>query len=178
MLTGVVCIKIAGAICVVSGCVGTGLSISRSYRRRYRQLEMLRQMMLLLKGEIRYARSELPEAFSHVALRVGPPFSEFLAALTDEMKALTGQSFYELWERHIDGELSASCLSGEDRENLKRLGGQLGFLDQAMQLAAIDLYIEGLNTAIADFGQTVPGKQKVSISLGILSGFFLAVLLI
>lgn len=178
MLTGIVYIKIAGAICVVSGCIGTGLSVSRSYSKRYRQLEMLRQMMVLLKGEIRYARSELPEAFSHVAMRVTPPFSEFLAALSQEMKAMTGQPFHVLWEKHIDAELSASYLSRDDRASLKRLGGQLGFLDQAMQLAAIDLYMEGLNTAIAAFGQTVSQKQKVSLSLGILSGFFLAVLLI
>lgn len=178
MLSGVVYIKIAGAVCVVSGCIGTGLSVSRSYSRRYRQLEMLRQMMVLLKGEIRYARTELPEAFSHVAVRVEPPFSVFLAELSEEMKGMTGQPFHVLWEKHIDRALSGSCLIKEDREALKRLGGQLGFLDQSMQLAAIDLYMEGLHTVIVDFGQTVHQKQKVSISLGILSGFFLAVLLI
>ena len=54
----------------------------------------------------------------------------------------------------------------------------MGFLDQTMQLAAIDLYMEGLNAGIISYGQTVHQKQKVSLSLGILSGFFLAVLLI
>lgn len=178
MLTGVVYLKIVGAICVVSGCIGTGLSVSSSYSRRYKQLEMLRQMMMLLKGEIRYARSELPEAFRNVSMRLASPFSELLLSLSEEMKAMTGQPFHILWEKNIDKELAGTCLSRADKEELKKLGRQLGFLDQTMQLAAIDLYMEGLNAGIISYGQTVHQKQKVSLSLGILSGFFLAVLLI
>lgn len=178
MSVGVICIKIAGILCVVSGCAGIGLSVSRSYRQRYCQLEMLRQMMMLLRGEIRFARSELPEAFAHAAQRVDSPFSEFLNGLAEDMRAMNGQAFAGLWEQHIDKELGTTSLLTEDRDALKRMGSQMGFLDQAMQLAAIDLYLESLNTAILSAGQMMHNKQKVSMSLGILSGFFIAVLLL
>ncbi len=178
MHTGAVFIKVIGAICVISGCAGTGLSVSRSYSRRYRQLGILRQMAVLLRGEIRYACSELPEAFEHVACRIEVPFKNFLMCLADELRLMDGQPFDILWRKHIESSLSGSCLTKEDKEALFRLGGQLGFLDREMQLAAIDLYLDELDASMISFGQTISQKQKLSLSLGILSGLFLTALLV
>ncbi|MGN0205076.1 MAG: stage III sporulation protein AB [Coprococcus sp.] len=177
MLTGAVFIKVIGAICVISGCAGTGLSVSRAYGRRYRQLGILRQMAVLLRGEIRYACSELPEAFEHVAWRIEDPFQSFLKGLADELRLMDGEPFDALWKKHVEESLSVSCLAREDREALFRLGGQMGFLDREMQLAAIDLYLDELDASMLSFGQTISQKQKLSLSLGILSGLFLTALL-
>ena len=178
MHMGAAFIKVIGAICVISGCMGTGLWVSRSYGKRYCQLGTLHRMMMLLRGEIRYACSELPEAFKHVSYRLEPPFSDFLSGLSEELGARDGQSFDVLWRRNIDVYLSGTCLTKGDREALGRLGGQLGFLDRDMQLAAVDLYLEELDISMRNFGQTISQKQKLSFSLGILSGLFLTVLLI
>lgn len=178
MHTAAVFIKAIGAICVISGCAGTGLSVSRSYNRRYRQLGVLRRMAVLLKGEIRYACSELPEAFEHAACRIEAPFRDFLMGLADDLRLMDGQPFDRLWRKHIESSLSGSCLTKEDKEALFRLGGQLGFLDREMQLTAIDLYLDELDASMISFGQTLPQKQKLSLSLGILSGLFLTALLI
>jgi stage III sporulation protein AB len=139
---------------------------------------MLRQMMLLLRGEIRYAKTELPEAFYHVSMRLPQPFSDFLTELSEAMKAMDGQPMYVLWGEYIDRKLSGSCLSADDLEAFKMLGRHLGFLDQDMQLAAIDMYTESLDTTMAALRQSLGQKQKTSLCLGILSGFFLSVLLL
>lgn len=178
MHTGAAFIKVIGVICVISGCVGTGLSMSRSYVRRYRQLEMLRQMTVLLKGEIRFACAELPEAFEHVARRIDPPFSDFLKDLSGELRSMEGKPFHVLWKKHVEGSLGHSCLTKDDLEALIRMGGQLGFLDREMQLAAIDLYLDELDISMKSFGQTISQKQRLSLSLGILSGLFLVILLV
>jgi stage III sporulation protein AB len=135
-------------------------------------------MLMLIRGEIRYARTELPEAFYHAAMRLASPFSEFLKALADEMTAMNGQPFETLWRQYIDRHLSAGSLLEEDLEILKTLGKHLGFLDQDMQLAAIDMCMASLNTTMAALRQNIGQKQKTSLCLGILSGFFLSVLLL
>lgn len=178
MPMAVVYIKVIGAICVISGCGGIGWSVSHSYVSRYRQLGSVRRMIMFLKGEIRYAGSELPEAFEHVAGRMAPPFSTFLLHLSEEMRTMDGRLFDVLWKQNIESGLADTSLTKEDKEALFRLGGQLGFLDREMQLAAVDLYLNELDASMQVIEQVMPQKQKLSLSLGILSGFFLSVLLV
>lgn len=178
MLTGAVYIKIIGVILVISGCTGVGLTVGGNYSRRYRQLEMLKHMVTLLMGEIRYAPAELPEIFLRVAERVSPPFDGFLKGIIGEMSAMDGRTLAQLWREGVERSLSGTCLTREDKNRLDRLGAQLGILDRETQLSVMALYLQELETAMAELGRTMGQKQKVSLSLGLLSGLFLTVILL
>lgn len=59
-----------------------------------------------------------------------------------------------------------------------QMGAFLGYLDKDMQLRTVDLYLQELDREIEDAGESTPGRQKLSKSLGIMGGLFLVLLLI
>ena len=77
--------KLSGAVCILWGAAGTGIWFAGRYRQRILELEQLKQMVFLLKGQILYAGAPLPEAFGTVGRRVagtlGNLFQETAALL-------------------------------------------------------------------------------------------------
>lgn len=69
------------------------------------------------------------------------------------------------------------CLKREDLERLYRLGEQLGYLDQEMQIKGIEFYIEQQRTARKDAEREYREKERVYHCLGIMGGLFLVILL-
>ena len=59
-----------------------------------------------------------------------------------------------------------------------QMGAFLGYLDKDMQLGTLDLYLQELAGEIKAAQESIPGKQKVCRSLGIMGGLFLVLLLI
>ena len=74
--------------------------------------------------------------------------------------------------------LKQSALSAKDKEALMQMGAFLGYLDKDMQLRTVELYLEELDREIQTAGESIPGKQRLCRSLGILGGLFLVLLLI
>lgn len=61
--------KWMGACLVTLGCTGLGQHMARDWRLRLKCLELLRQMMYLLKAEIIYGHTALGEALRRVGER-------------------------------------------------------------------------------------------------------------
>ena len=178
MQTGIIFIKVIGALCVMTGCSGTGLAVGRSCRKRFEQMRQMRQALLLLHGEIRYTGAELPEAVMQAANRCEMPFSDFYEALADKMRQMNGQPLKILWQECAAQYLKQTCLTQEDKQIFLDLGGQIGYLDKKMQLSALEGCTVLLDDGMTELEKSLGQKQKLSMTLGILSGFFLMVLLI
>ena len=171
-------LKIAGACMIVAAASGIGMSFGADLKRRCRELRMLKQLVYMLRGEIKYTKTPLPEAFVHISVRLPAPFGPFLAGVAKEMGMADGRTFGELWRAQIQAALSGSCLSRLDKEQLGTLGEVLGYLDLEMQLSAIDLYLEQLENGIREAQSSIASKQKLYQSLGVAGGIFLVILLI
>lgn len=171
-------LKLLGAILIVVSCTGIGASYSVDLKQHWGELRMLKQMLYMLRGEIKYTKSPLPEAFEHIAPRLPEPFSRFLAETAEQMENLDGQSFPQLWQAQIDRCLSKTHLRKEEKEQLAALGEVLGYLDLDMQLSSIELYLEQLELAIAQSREALATKQKLYQSLGVAGGIFLVILLV
>ena len=178
MQTGIIFIKMSGVICVMMGCGGTGLAVGRSCRKRIEQMRQMRQSLLMLHGEIRYTGAELPEAISETAGRCGKPFSDFYETLSEQMRQMTGQTLKILWQECAVQYLKQTCLTKEDQKIFLDLGNQMGYLDSQMQLSALEGCMALLEDRMTCLEKSLAQKQKLSMTLGILSGFFVMVLLI
>ena len=66
----------------------------------------------------------------------------------------------------------------EIKEQLLRFGESLGYLDRDMQEKAILFYLEDLEHSIETLRKEEPEKSRLFFGMGILSGLFLAVVLI
>lgn len=171
-------IRILGAVLVVAASAGIGFSYSFRLGRRLEQLRQLQRMAMLLKGEISYGCAALPEALSCVGRKLPEPFARFLGQMAGRLREYPDKSFQEVFQEEAEENLGQSALTAKDKEALMQMGAFLGYLDKDMQLKTMELYLQELEREIEDAKDSVPGKQKLCQSLGIMGGLFLAILLI
>ena len=178
MQTWIFFIKIIGAICVMTGCCGAGLAMGVSWKRRYVQLGQMQRSLRMLHGEIRYTGAELPEAIDQIALRQEKPFSDFYHGLSEQMRRMDGQSLKTLWQTEIEKCLNNTYLTKEDKQIFLESGSQLGYLDRQMQLSSLEACMAQIEDNQNMIRKNMKEKQKLSVALGLLSGFFIIILLI
>lgn len=170
--------KLLGAVLVVSAGAGLGADAAGTVRKRLKLLEKLKLMVTHLKGEILYANAPLPEAFERTGRRSPGPAGTLFMEVAAELKKETGERFETIWKRKAEDFIKGSALSKKEREQLLQFGEHLGYLDREMQEKTILFYMEDLEQAIALLRQQEPEKCRLFLSLGVLSGLFLAVVLI
>ena len=171
-------VKFLGCILVLACSAALGTAGARDLKRHCAELHGLKQAIYMLRGEIQYSRSPLPDVFAILAERAAPPFSCFFGNLERELDRQEGRSLKEIWECEMAHSLKGSTLKQAEKQSLKQLGDGLGYLDLEMQLATIELYLEQLNEAIAAASGELEEKQKLYRSLGIAGGVFLVIFLV
>ena len=171
-------LKLAGACLIMVSAAGIGVSFGSDLKRRSQELRILKQLIYMLRGEIKYTKTPLPEAFYHISVRLPRPFGPFLAGVAEELGRADGRIFGDIWREQIKNSLSSSHLTRTDRNQLETLGDGLGNLVLEMQLSSIDLYLEQLEISIREAESSIGSKQKLYQSLGVAGGIFLVILLI
>lgn len=172
------CLKMFGSIFVITGTSGYGLALARGYARHLTELEQLRHMIFLLKGQILYANAPLQEAFEAVGNRTEGALAQLFVRVADRIGQQQGELFSVIWKEEVESLKEEVMLSGEDRQSLVSLGDHLGFLDKEMQERNLLLYLEQLDLRIREMREHKKERCRLYTSLGIMSGLFLAILLI
>lgn len=171
-------LKMAGAAMVVAGTSGYGVWMAGNYQNRLSLLEQLRKMIFLLKGQILYANAPLPEALEAVGERTEGVLSEWMLQVSKRLAEQQGEPFCLIWREEV-GRLDAdAALAKTDRQSLAALGEHLGFLDCEMQERNLLLYLEQLDLVIGELRSHRQERCRLYTSLGVMSGMFLAVLLL
>lgn len=176
-----VVLRIAGCTCIIAGTTMYGFWLSARYSGHLSELEQLRQMIFLLKGQILYANAPLHEAFEAVGRRTEGHLAELFIRVAERIGQRQGEPFAEIWKAEVEQmgqENDASLLSKEDRQELGALGNHLGFLDREMQERNLLLYLEQLDLRIQEMREHKKERCRLCTSLGVMSGLFFAILLI
>lgn len=171
-------LKWIGAMMVIVSSGALGFTCSGRLRKRLSQLRAVRQILYMLKGEISYSASTLPEAFSHIARKTPPPFREFLERVSGRLKALEGENLELVWQQEIQRIRKRTSLTGADIEEWEDLGGRLGYLDRTMQLQLIDLFLSQWEEKIRLLEKECGKTCRLYQYLGVLAGLMLAVVLL
>lgn len=169
--------KMTGCILIVAGTSGYGIWMAGRYGEHLQTLEQLRQMILLLKGQILYANAPLMEAFDTVGRRTEGVLSELFMGVADRIRDQQGEPFYQIWAEEIDGVEPDAALFKKDKQMLTAMGEHLGFMDRDMQERNILLYLEQLDLEIANLRDHKQERSRLYTSLGVMGGLFLAILL-
>ncbi|QDW74245.1 hypothetical protein FND36_09490 [Lachnospiraceae bacterium KGMB03038] len=170
--------KIAGAVLVVGAAALMGMAKAGDIRSQYTQLLRLQRLICSLQGEMRYARSHLGEIFEMIGRREEEPYRTWLAGLAKEMGKRQRGTFPQIWSESIDASLGTSQLPDKEIQRLKSLGAQLGSADLELQIRTIDLYLEQLGGTIEEAREEMKTKVRLCHCLGVMSGMFVAVLLL
>ena len=158
-------------------CSAIGVTAARGMKKRIQSLYDLQEGMRLLQGEIRYTKATLPEAFLHVGYHAAPSCRSFFRATGEMMEQLEQKSAKEALKKCAEDQLKGQGLKREDFERLYRVGEQLGYLDQEMQIKGIEFYIEQQQTACKEAELECKEKSKVYQCLGVTFGLFLVIVL-
>ncbi|MBE5962664.1 MAG: hypothetical protein E7256_15015 [Lachnospiraceae bacterium] len=171
-------IKILGCVLIIGSSTGMGFLFGSEIKKRIEDLKSAKTFAILLSGDIRYAKTALPEALSNVARRHEGRLGPFLKKVAKELDSYSGTSLYEIWKRAVKEELSKTSLTAKDKENLLHLGESLGNLDKDTQVTTIEWYIAQVEEDMKAVSADAKEKIKLYRSLGVLAGIFVVVLII
>lgn len=171
-------LKIIGCILVIASSTGIGFFFSSEMKNRVEDLKELRKLIGLLKGDIRYANTPLPEAISVLARRYKGGFSSFFQYTSTRLQELSGQTFSQIWKTAVEQELVNTSLSKKDKAQLISFGENLGYLDKDMQMNTFELYLSQLEEELAELTKTVKERSYLYNSLGIMAGVFISIIMI
>lgn len=170
--------KIIGIIVTLCSSTLLGLYYSKCIAYRIDNLKQLKKIIILLRGEVKYSLSNIPEALVAISTRTRGEFKGFLINVSVELKKFDGNNFHLIWDSSIEKYLIKTYLKKSDLEKLKQLGETLGYLDKEMQLNTLSLYLEQLEEDINYATQNNQQSQKLYRNLGILGGLLIAIIFI
>lgn len=171
-------VKLLGACFVILSSSAIGLQMSKAMKQHIRSLQLLRKIMVMLKGEITYANTPLEEAFHLIGRKVGGEYGSFLEEVSGRLGARSGERFAQIWREEIDKQLKRVYLNGSDLEELKLLGENLGYLDAEMQSRTIDLYLEQIEITINSLRENLAQRCRLCTSLGVMGGIFITIVML
>lgn len=170
-------LKIAGSILVLTASFLYGWKVREELQEHVEQLIGMKEMFLMLWGEISYARTPLREAFLQMASQKKEPFSGFLQKAAQELEG-NQESMGAFWNRLVEQEAEKFLFTREELGLLKRAGENFGYLDGQMQLKNLELYISQTEVFIEKAQEELKDRQKVAGTLSWMCGLFLIILLI
>lgn len=171
-------LKIIGCLLIVVSTSSIGYWYSMDFQKHADELQYLKRIFRMISSEIQYTQAPLSEVFYHVGRRMKSPYQEWFLYLAEEIDCRRSVTFDELWKNSICMHLGGQRFSTHDMEELKELGSQIGLKDTQTQLGVFELYIERLELKIQKMREGLGNKKRLSNCLGVMSGIFIAVILL
>lgn len=172
-------LKIAGSILIITGCFAWGYMKCTNAKDRIVQLNIIKKIIIMLRGEIKYSGTTLPEALALIASRSTVPFvKDFFMKVSQELNEMSENTFKTIWYENINKYFISSAFNKNDLEQFKNFGDNLGYLDKDMHLNTIDLYLEHLNMDIKLANDEIAEKCKVYKCVSLAAGMFITIIII
>jgi len=169
--------KLIGCIFVIASCSGIGMYYSGEFRVRLEDMKELKKMIILLRGDIRYANTPLPEAISSIARKNNGRFEKFFVFISNKLNDFPGVTFASVWKESVETNLNQTAINKKDKVDLVQFGESLGYLDKDMQINTLDLYLEQLENVINDLLGNVKEKTYLYNTLGVMAGLFISIIM-
>ena len=172
-------LKLCGAILIISGTTCYGFFLSFQKKSRIARLLALKETFIILIGQIRYARTTIPEAFQEISKKCSYTdignFYEFVAV---NLKNHSCQEFSEAWNMGINTYIRDIFLTEADCTLLKNVGNMPLYLDAQMQIAVLEETSSQLQTVIEQAQKDIHEKCKIYQSFGLIIGLLIVLILI
>lgn len=128
--------KWIGAVLIIAGCGGTGLSIAAAYRKEVSLFYQLIQVLQYLEWELQYKLTPLPQLCKRAAKQTCGPLRNVFLNLSRELE----------WQISPDADSCMRAALKKSEELPKRLKRQLRFLGQTLGRFDLDGQLQDLRT--------------------------------
>lgn len=170
-------LKWIGALLLISGTTGFGISLKRDMLERIGQLKYMNYIIELMKSEISYYQEALPEICGLLARRTKAPYSLFFDKIAERMVHNDGTAFSIIWQEESKKLTRKMPLSSEEKELWGRLCQYMGYGDKKLQEHALLAQQQEWSRRIQLLEEAAVSKGKLYTSLGAAGGLLLTILL-
>lgn len=170
-------LKIIGSMLTVGAAGMIGMAMAVEKETFLREMVCLEGVIFRLRGELWYARAQMPQIFRVLSGQVKDPYAGWFLQMAEQMEQKNGGAFGRIWRQTTERYLS-KVLPKEEQIHLEKLGDYLGHADAEMQLTYLDRYLEELRRREEDRRQTLQEQKKIYRCLGITGGILIAVMLV
>lgn len=171
-------LKVIGAGLILFSAMVLGAQLKQRVAEHLRQLIGLKELLLMLSGEMSYGRTPLAEAFIHIAGQGKAPYDRLLLAVSGRMEQERELALAEIWQSEARSQREDFLLSNQEFLLLLGVGENFGYLDLAMQLAHIALSVQQVENKIVLAQGEFAAKQRMYQYLCVMCGLFLILVLI
>ena len=169
--------RIMGMIFTIAASAALGFYLSNLGKFRLQDLQEIKKALLILRSEIEYVATPLPEAMANIGKRTSLPVSKIFNHFAENLRSNdSGDSAYHLWLAAIDAHKKETFLKDEDWEVVENFGKTLGYLDKQMQIETIKLTTDYINSQAAGLQEDNSKNQRMYRSLGLIGGVLLLVI--
>jgi len=169
-------VKIIGIILTLGASTALGLYLASLGAFRQQDLLEIKKALLILKSEIEYIATPLPQAMANIAARTASPIAQLFAYFANSLKQNEdGETAYRLWISAIEAHKKRAFLHEEDWEIIGNFGKTLGYLDKQMQVDSIHFTIDYLDAQISQLQESNAKNKRMYQSLGVIGGILLLV---
>ena len=165
-------IKYILLVCIFGLCTAIGLSISKSYENRAKELKEFKNILNTLKTKIKFTYEPLEEIFRQIARNNETSIERIFGQMANQIKFFQTR---EVWENCI--QQADISINQEDKDILKKLGRLLGQTDVEGQISEIEVTESFLDMQIENAEEEKKKNQKMYKTLGITIGLVFVIVL-
>lgn len=169
-------LKLIGAVLLLSGSVGLGVSSVRNLERRVKTLRSMSTALELMKCELDFRAPPMRELFGAAAKGTSEPASSFFYTCAEKTKQMEGRPLAELWRQCMEERLTA--LTDAEAECLMSVGTVLGRYDVQSQQCVLTQTREQVNGYLNEAVQDRQRKGRMYGALSMAAGIFLVIVML
>lgn len=171
-------IKILSSLMIVLCCSFLGLQAANAYALRVKELRMLRMGFAHLESEVINYATFLPEAVERTAGLLQGGIREFFYDFSRMLKARSGDTAAEAWEKALDRWGNRLYINAEDVQILLTFGRVLGTSDRESQQGYFQILQSQLIRQEHKAEEACSKYRSMYRNLGVLGGLALAIILL
>lgn len=165
-------IKYILLFCIFVLCTAIGISISKAYENRVKELKEFKNILNIMKTKIKFTYEPLEEIFKQIAKDNKTDIERIFGQMSNQIKYFNTK---DVWEECIqDADIS---INQEDKDILKKLGKLLGQTDVDGQVSEIEVTENFLDMQIDNAEEEKKKNQKIYKTLGITVGLIFVIVL-
>ena len=170
--------RIIGAIIVLGASTLAGVYYGNLETYRMRDLLEIKKALSILRSQIEYARTPLPEAMQAISARVRESVGKMFGMCAELLVHERNEKVAHLWEAAVEQHKDELFLTQEDVEQLKDFGTMLGNMDSEAQMMNISMLIGYIDERVAHLHESRDKNRKLYRSFGILGGALIVIIFI
>ena len=150
-----------------------GITISKIYENRVKELKEFKNILNIMKTKIKFTYEPLQEMFKEIAKDNSTKIEKIFGKMANQINYA---QVSDVWTNCIQE--ADICINQEDKDVLKKLGKLLGQTDVEGQVSEIDVTQCFLDVQIEKAEEEKKKNQKMYKTLGVVIGLVFVIILI